>query len=63
MPLLRDWISRKSVNHTNWHNKTLYNNANFLSLGKIFDKEDIVQKPIVQNIQEIPITQTVQSVL
>ena len=37
---LGDWILRKLVNHTNLHDKTLYNNANFISLGKIFDAED-----------------------
>ena len=55
--------------------KTSYNNANFISLGKIFDTEDtfarggwnsiwnLATQAIIQNIQEMPITQTIQSVL
>ena len=37
---LGDSISKKSVNHTNLHHKTLYNKAKFISLDKIFDTWD-----------------------
>ena len=33
------WLNFKKVSY-NLHDKTLYNNANFISLGKIFDAED-----------------------
>ena len=73
---LNGWVLGKSVNHTNLHNKSMYNNANLVSLGKMFiDIQDIfgtggwnttrnlVTQSIIQNIQEIPVTKTVQSVL
>ena len=74
IPPLGDWFSKKSVNHNNLHNNILYKNANFISLGKIFDMQDtfrrgrnsmrnLATQAIIQNIQKIPITQTVHSVL
>ena len=71
---LGDWILRKPINHTNLQNKTLNNNANFLSLGKIYVPKgtfgrgewnsigNLATQAVIQNIQEISITQTVQRV-
>ena len=42
--LLVDWISRKSVNYTNPHNKTLYNNVKLISLGKIFNTHGTIRR-------------------
>ena len=34
------WVLRKSVNHTNLRDKTLYNNVSFISLDKKLETKD-----------------------
>ena len=43
---LGNWILRKSANHTNLHNNTLYNNANLKRLGMIFDTGHIWKRRV-----------------
>ena len=69
------WLNVKKTVNLLIYNKTLYNNANITCLAKIFDTQDIFERvgsksvgnlatqAIIQNIQEIPIIQTVQSAL